>query len=319
MNRTTPWAIVIVVLLVGIASLFSGRGPAGTGEPLVAYDFDATSLPAFFSCMDGRSLLIAAHRGGPSDRRAENALSTLNATILASPALLEVDVSKTSDDVLILFHDDTLDRTTNGTGPVHRPWNELQDLQLRDLSGRITADHIPRLTDVLNWARDRAVLQLDRRGEADWEDIAAAVQRAEMEDRVIAIATSHSEAFRIHRLMPRAMISVPLDSYDDLLQLDARGMPRHLVLAWTGTGDLDPRTYDALNYERIPVIHGIFARADAPFDLPRQVEALARTAHDQGVDILSVNQPAGVWALIQSLDPDAANVSAYQSCLSGAF
>ncbi len=318
MHRATPWAIIAIVLLLGVASMFSGRGPAGTGAPLVAYDFDATSLPGFLSCMDGRSLLIAAHRGGPSDRRAENALSTLNATILAAPALLEVDVSKTSDDVLILFHDETLDRTTNGSGPAYRPWQDLQSLLLRDLSGRVTADHIPRLTDVLTWARDRAVLQLDRRGEADWEDIAAAVQQADMEERVIAIAYSINEVQRIHALLPRTMISVPLDNYAELLQLDEGGMPRHLVLAWTGTGEVDEPLNAALNYERISVIHGVFDRAAAPLDLPRHVDALARIAHDQGIDILSVNQPAGVWELIQTLDPNTANLDVYQSCLNGA-
>ena len=42
---------------------------------------------------------------------------------------IEVDISMTADGVAVLLHDDTLERTTNGTGVVHeRPYAYVQSL-----------------------------------------------------------------------------------------------------------------------------------------------------------------------------------------------
>ncbi len=318
MHRAAPWALVAALLVLStIASIWWGRATQA-GTPVVVFDLSQTSLPAFFACMDGRSLLIAAHRGGPIGARPENGLSTLSATLHAVPALLEIDISKTSDDVLILFHDEQLERTTNGTGPVYRPWRELRDLQLRGLNRQFTADHIPLLSEVLAWAHGRAILQLDRRGEAHWSDIAAAVQDAGMAPHVIAIAYSIEEAATIHSLLPNTMISVPINSYSDLTSLRRASIPLNQVLAWTGTSEIDERLNASLDGAGVPVIHGVFERQSDPWDLPLAVDRVARAGHDRGIDILSVNQPAGVWALLDSLDPAATSTDLYQSCLNGA-
>ena len=64
-----------------------------------------------------RRVLNMAHRGG----RAEAPEHTLFAYKVALPklvTLLEVDVYLSADGVLVVHHDDTVDRVTDGTGPV---------------------------------------------------------------------------------------------------------------------------------------------------------------------------------------------------------
>lgn len=60
---------------------------------------------------------IIAHRGG-GVLAPENTLAALRYSRNLGFEAVEFDVKLTADDVPILFHDDTLERTTNGSGPV---------------------------------------------------------------------------------------------------------------------------------------------------------------------------------------------------------
>jgi glycerophosphoryl diester phosphodiesterase len=60
-----------------------------------------------------------AHRGGPG-LAPEHTLLAYRTAFENGATALELDVQSTSDDVLVLLHDDTLDRTTTGSGPVQQ-------------------------------------------------------------------------------------------------------------------------------------------------------------------------------------------------------
>ncbi len=63
--------------------------------------------------------LVIAHRGGRS-LGPENTLYTFQRAVDLGVDVLEMDVHRTKDGQLVVLHDATLDRTTNGTGPVDR-------------------------------------------------------------------------------------------------------------------------------------------------------------------------------------------------------
>jgi glycerophosphoryl diester phosphodiesterase len=63
--------------------------------------------------------LVIAHRGGRS-LGPENTLYTFRRAVDLGVDVLEMDVHRTKDGHLVVLHDATLDRTTNGTGPVDR-------------------------------------------------------------------------------------------------------------------------------------------------------------------------------------------------------
>src|SRR5262249_53546543 len=65
----------------------------------------------------GVGLRIGAHRGDP-EFAPENTLAAFDAAVALGVDYVETDVQRTADGVLVLLHDDDLDRTTNGTGPV---------------------------------------------------------------------------------------------------------------------------------------------------------------------------------------------------------
>ena len=71
-----------------------------------------------------------AHRGA-SEYAPENTLSSFYLGLLQGANGVETDVQKTRDGVLILFHDDTLDRVTDHTGKVaDYTWEELKKVKV---------------------------------------------------------------------------------------------------------------------------------------------------------------------------------------------
>ena len=67
-----------------------------------------------------------AHRGA-SEYAPENTMSAFYLGLMQGANGIETDVQKTKDGVLVLFHDDTVDRVTDGTGSVAQfTWEELQ-------------------------------------------------------------------------------------------------------------------------------------------------------------------------------------------------
>jgi glycerophosphoryl diester phosphodiesterase len=71
---------------------------------------------------------VAAHRGA-SGTHPENTLPALREAVRLGVAMIEIDVQLTADGGLVLMHDDTVDRTTNGTGrPPEMPAAEIAAL-----------------------------------------------------------------------------------------------------------------------------------------------------------------------------------------------
>ena len=71
-----------------------------------------------------------AHRGA-SDYAPENTLSSFYLGLQQGANGIETDVQKTKDGVLVLFHDDTVDRVTNGSGKLcDYTYDELKTLKI---------------------------------------------------------------------------------------------------------------------------------------------------------------------------------------------
>ena len=75
---------------------------------------------------DGSGPLALAHRGG-AQLAPENTLAAFERSMALGVRYLESDIRLTADGSLVCFHDETLDRVTDGTGPVTaRPLAEVK-------------------------------------------------------------------------------------------------------------------------------------------------------------------------------------------------
>ena len=103
-----------------------------------------------------------AHRGA-SGSAPENTLAALEAAIAQGAAMAEIDIQQTADDRFAVFHDDLLDRTSDGTGPLWR--KTLAELQTLDAGSwfdpAFAGQRIPSLEEVLEFTRGRLALNME--------------------------------------------------------------------------------------------------------------------------------------------------------------
>lgn len=75
---------------------------------------------------------VFGHRGAPV-HALENTLASIEAAIADGADGVEIDIRLTADDVVVLLHDATLDRTGQGKGPIRAtPWNKTQVASLAE-------------------------------------------------------------------------------------------------------------------------------------------------------------------------------------------
>ncbi|MHA2065225.1 MAG: glycerophosphodiester phosphodiesterase family protein, partial [Candidatus Thorarchaeota archaeon] len=99
---------------------------------------ESTSMSDSIVFGPGRPLIMA-HRGDPS-QAPENTMLALKAALDVGVDFLESDVKLTSDDELVLFHDDDLKRTTGESGSVRE--RTLEELRQIDFGHMFTLDGV---------------------------------------------------------------------------------------------------------------------------------------------------------------------------------
>lgn len=103
-----------------------------------------------------------AHRGA-SGHEPENTIAALEKAIAMGATMAEIDIQQTADDRFAVFHDDNLDRTTNGVGPLwKKTMAELQALDAGSWFGsEFAGERIPSLEEVLEITRGRLPLNIE--------------------------------------------------------------------------------------------------------------------------------------------------------------
>lgn len=258
-------------------------------------------LATYFQYESGRKVLISAHRGGKGmDGYPENCLETMQYVQKQIPnAIYEIDIAQSADGVLVLMHDDALERTTTGTGPiVERSFAELQGLYLEDDKGKQTAYRIPKLEKVLDWADEQGViLMLDTKRSVDFEDVLAYVEREEALDNVVMITYSVGAAKKLHRLNPQLMLSVSIRNFEELERMEDSGIPTDRWVAFTGTKASPPALFQALHQKGVMCILGSLGNID------RQAKARGPQIYQefvaQGIDIFATDRPLECYEAVK--------------------
>ncbi len=111
--------------------------------------------------------LFIAHRG-ISARYPENTLAAFNGAIDAGAHMIELDVSLSRDRQLVVIHDETVDRTTNGSGAVKAlTLNQLDQLDAGSwFDPRFNAERLPTLAQVLDRVKGHLLVNIEIKPEA---------------------------------------------------------------------------------------------------------------------------------------------------------
>lgn len=129
--------------------------------------------------------LIIAHRGDSAERP-ENTLAAFASALEVGADLVEFDVQLTKDGHVVILHDATLDRTTNGRGDVR----EMTLRELRAFSAgyperfrdAFAGERIPTLAEALALLRGRARVMIEVKKESVTGDGASGIEARTIAD-----------------------------------------------------------------------------------------------------------------------------------------
>lgn len=155
--------------------------------------------------------LFAAHRGGAALWPENSLLAFRNALALGAD-FLELDVHLSRDGEVMVIHDATLDRTTDGSGPVREHTAaELRALHLKD-GGAPTAEPVPTLDEVVALAaagKRQMLLEIKtddrkRRYPGIEEKVMAVLDRHRFTSLAIVMAFERETWRRVREIRPDA-------------------------------------------------------------------------------------------------------------------
>lgn len=243
---------------------------------------------------------ISVHRGGKGLKNyPENCLETLQYVNDSISAIYEIDVAQTKDGQLVLMHDNSIDRTTNGTGLVKDlTYNALNNFNLVDDYDNVTNFKIPLFTDVLKWCKaNRVIVTVDIKRSVSQEVVINAIREAQAENVSIIITYDVKQAKTAFALAPELLLSVSArndNEFDGLL--DAK-IPTKNMLAFTGTRLSDASLFERLHAEDIVCMLGTLGNLD------KQAEARGNDLYNKwkelGVDIFATDRPFEAYHTIK--------------------
>lgn len=312
MNKRFLWIPVVLGLILSCKPKETSVEFFGlrVSNPNVIRLFSLEETEDFYSWTSDRIPMVSAHRGGPYPGFPENAIETFENIIQFTPTIIELDVAMTKDSVLILMHDDDLDRTTNGTGKVEEVTYEyIQGLYLEDNDGKLTEFRVPTLKEALLWSKGKVLLTVDIKKSVPFEKVVEEVRETESEPFAALITYTFPAAKKLHSLAPELMLSVTIRNEDEIKRLEETGIPWSKVIAFTGISE---RTFE---FNKALHDRGVFTILGTLGNLDQSAEARGNQIYgtfiQNGADILATDRPIEAAKVIQSLAPKTSSKSKY--------
>jgi glycerophosphoryl diester phosphodiesterase len=157
--------------------------------------------------MSARPLIIA-HRGASADAP-ENTIAAFELAVEQGADALELDLHLSRDNHPVVIHDFTLDRTTDGAGPVaERTVRELKRLDAGGWQGhRFRGQRIQTLQEVFERFRGRTRFWIELKGGSDLypgieERVVSMIEIYDVMEAALVQSFDHSALARIRALNP---------------------------------------------------------------------------------------------------------------------
>ncbi|UFH51887.1 glycerophosphodiester phosphodiesterase family protein [Spirosoma sp. KNUC1025] len=229
-----------IVLVAAVLLVMGGFTQSAQDQPLYRLPIKTVQdLHDFFRWTAQKKPIISGHRGGMVKGFPENSIATFENTLLHTPAFYETDPRLTKDSVIVLMHDETLDRTTTGHGKVNDfTWAELKKLYLKDADGNVTDHRIPTLAEAIEWARDKTVLNLDKK-DVPFPMIAAIIRKHKADAFVMLTVHTAEQARYYYDDNKDRMFSAFVKTPQAMAEYEKAGIPWSHMIAYIGP-DIKP-------------------------------------------------------------------------------
>lgn len=170
-----------------------------------------------------RTMIVTSHRGA-GFLEPENTLRAIRRAIELGADQVELDVQLTRDGHLILMHDQTVDRTTNGHGKV----SELTLVEIRRLDAG-QGEQAPTLEEALALTDGKITPQIELKGPATAAAVVRVIEASGRADNVIVTSFLHQQLLETRQLNPRLQTGalwgrLPVDVVPQSQQLGVRAL-----------------------------------------------------------------------------------------------
>ncbi|MDR2120871.1 MAG: glycerophosphodiester phosphodiesterase family protein [Tannerella sp.] len=239
------------VTIIFAASLFVSCGGSREGKatrhviPCGTY----ADVEQYFRYTAGCRMIVSGHRGGNAPGFPENAIETFEYTLSYIESFFEIDPQMTKDSVIVLMHDETIDRTTTGTGKVaDYTFDELQQFNLVDRWGNTTPFKIPSAENVIRWSQGKTILNFDKKSVT--RDVLIPLVKKCGAENVIYTVHNAGDALFCYRIDNHAHFSAWIKDMDALREYDETGIPWSHFIAYVESATMNPDNqalYDALH------------------------------------------------------------------------
>lgn len=281
-------------------------------EPAKVHRIDirsALQLKDFFHYTTDRIPFVSSHRGGPVKGFPENSTATFDNTLSHTWSMMEMDPHYTKDSVLVVMHDPTLDRTSDGHGKIiNYTYEELKKVRLKDPMGNVTGFGIQTLDEVLDWAKGKTILVVDMK-EVSIETRVKKIQEHHAQNSAIVIAYSFDDAKRCYAMDKNIIMEVMMPDKAAVASFDSTGVPWANVVAFiTHTQPKDAGIFKLVHDKGAMCIMGSSRSVDKDFAAGKikGVDELEKEYHaliTGGADIIEADMGIEAGAALEKIKP----------------
>jgi glycerophosphoryl diester phosphodiesterase len=224
--------------------------------------------------------IVAISHRGEHLQRPENTMPAFIEAIRVGADFIEVDVQTTSDGKLVLSHDATVDRCTNGTGRVNSmTYEQIEALDAGIKKGpEYAGTKVPTFDQVLELARGKIGIYVDIKN-ASAEDLVSHIVDHGMADHVVMYCKA-TMCKEIQDLNPKLKVMPESNSVEHSHMLVDLLHPK--VIAF-GAGDFKPEIIAVSKEAQAKIYVDIMGKTDAPEGW--------QAAIDAGADGLQTDRP----------------------------
>jgi glycerophosphoryl diester phosphodiesterase len=305
MKRSVKYYAGILILL---AVVFVAGFSFKAANKLYTFKLrNANDVKEFFKYTPDAVPLISSHRGGARKGYPENCIATFENTLSHTHSLLEMDPHYTKDSDIVVMHDPTLNRTSNGTGKIaDHTMAEIKSYKLKDVDGNLTNYQIPTLDEVLEWAKGKTILVMDMK-DLSMEARVKKIQQHKAYASTIIMAYTIADAQKCYKLDKNIVMEVMLNSVEKVKEFDNSGVPWQNVVVFVSQKPVtDPTVFNEIHKRGAMCMEGVAFSYDAAYT-KGEIKSIEELNNDYkgiiaaGADIIEANLGIEVGNAIHDL------------------
>jgi glycerophosphoryl diester phosphodiesterase len=224
----------------------------------------------------------------------ENCIATFENTLSKTHAILEIDPHYTKDSMIVLMHDPTLNRTSNGQGKISDyTLAELKKLKLKDTEGNLTQYSMPTLDEALQWAKGKTLLVLDQKDVPMKVRVQKVVEN-HAENAAIIMAYNFADAKIGYSLNKNIVMEVMFNTVEKVKEFDATGVPwKNVVVFVSHSLPIKREVFDEIHKRGAMCMIGTSRNFDRDFTTGKSDQKVLFENYDQvlaaGADIIEAD------------------------------